>query len=316
MGIFRLEFLDEASSTNDVVKEALERGEGEGLAVTAARQTGGYGRQGRSWASPLGGMYLSVLLRPQVPPAQLPTLSLVAAVAVRRALVSLLPDDTAAAVKVKWPNDVAYVERGEGCQLVFRKLVGISLEQHAGGLCVGIGVNVVPLAAAGVPLEGKNRPAYLAELGLDGAWEGQAAIDAVRRAVLDELEGAYLLWLDEGFEPFLGEYAGHELLAGCQVDVEDRNGAPLAAGMVEGVDTQGRLLVREEGASEPRPISSGEAHVASASALAAPVAPDEAPGKAPKAGGKALEWALIALFVLLVSSSLWLFPLMDIVGAA
>lgn len=45
------------------MKRALEAGEPEGLALRARRQTGGYGRQGRAWASPEGGLYLSLLLR-------------------------------------------------------------------------------------------------------------------------------------------------------------------------------------------------------------------------------------------------------------
>lgn len=82
---FRVECLEAVGSTNEVVKEALEAGEPEGLAVRARRQTGGYGRQGRTWASPEGGLYMSLLLRPSVPSAQLPTLSLVVGLAVRRA---------------------------------------------------------------------------------------------------------------------------------------------------------------------------------------------------------------------------------------
>ena len=88
---FRLRVLDEVTSTNDEVKRALEAGEPEGLALRARRQTGGYGRQGRAWASPEGGLYLSLLLRPSVDAALLPTLSLVTALAVRRAVVGLLP---------------------------------------------------------------------------------------------------------------------------------------------------------------------------------------------------------------------------------
>ena len=87
--MFRLREFDEVTSTNEVVKHALEEGEPEGLAVRARCQSGGYGRQGRTWASPEGGLYLSLLLRPHVPPAQLPTLSLVAGLAVREAAVAL-----------------------------------------------------------------------------------------------------------------------------------------------------------------------------------------------------------------------------------
>ena len=73
---------------HDEVKRALEAGEPEGLVVRALRQVSGYGRQGRSWTSPEGGLYCSLLLRPQVAPRELPTLSLVVGMAVRRALVA------------------------------------------------------------------------------------------------------------------------------------------------------------------------------------------------------------------------------------
>lgn len=269
MGLFRLQRLAEVTSTNDVVKQALEQGVEEGLAVTAKRQSGGYGRQGRSWSSPEGGMYLSVLLRPAVPPAQLPTLSLVVAVAVRRALASLLTEEVAAGIKVKWPNDVCFVDDPrslrDGRQAAFsagmRKLSGISLEQHAGGVCVGIGVNVVPPVGGPEQVGGKNRPAYLEDLGLGIGCERAAAIEEVRAAVLRELEAAYGCWLEEGIDPFLAEYGAHAALTGLTVVVEDRQGAVLAAGQVAGVDAAGRLMVQPSSGGDPVAVASGEAHL-------------------------------------------------------
>ncbi len=147
MLVFRMQEFGEVSSTNDVVKRALDAGEPEGLAVLACCQSGGYGRQGRTWASPEGGLYLSLLLRPQVPPTQLPTLSLTTALAVREAVVSYVggefpvdasdepvvragggsvanADANVAAVSttrmladsilIKWPNDLVVPE---ACQL-------------------------------------------------------------------------------------------------------------------------------------------------------------------------------------------------------
>lgn len=77
----------------------------------AARRCGdrGYGRQGRAWESPIGGMYQSFLLRPEVPPAQLPTLSLLVGLAVRRAVAVLVPE-LEDRVQVKWPNDIVVAE--------------------------------------------------------------------------------------------------------------------------------------------------------------------------------------------------------------
>ena len=210
----------EVSSTNDVVKRALEAGEPEGLAVRACRQTGGYGRQGRTWTSPEGGLYLSLLLRPRVPSAQLPTLSLVAGLAVREAVASFLDTKDAGSILVKWPNDVVVrqscreglcghktadsrhfqgmysgahavacgwrasdqalssggsedsrhesasgsvigdsVPDSRSERASFAKLCGISLEAHAGGVCVGIGINVVP--ARRVCRRGRQEPPRL-----------------------------------------------------------------------------------------------------------------------------------------------------------
>lgn len=148
--MFHAERFDTVSSTNDVVKAAIREGRPEGFAALARRQTGGYGRQGRFWESPVGGMYLSALLRPRVAAEQLPTLSLAVGVAVRRALAALLQhhvgsEGVAVSEKVllKWPNDVVF-----GASVPFRKLCGISLELIDGAVCVGIGVNVFPPSLA------------------------------------------------------------------------------------------------------------------------------------------------------------------------
>lgn len=101
--MFRVTTFDCVSSTNNLVKRALENGEGEGYAVRARRQTGGYGRQGRVWSSPEGGLYLSVLLRPAVPLAKLSTLSLAVAVGVMRACEHACDNHS---FLLKWPNDV------------------------------------------------------------------------------------------------------------------------------------------------------------------------------------------------------------------
>ena len=102
---FCVQSLESVSSTNDVIKQAIEAGEPEGLAVRALRQTAGYGRQGRAWESPIGGLYQSFLLRPDVPFSQLPTLSLLVGLAVRRAVASLVPT-LADRAQVTWPNDL------------------------------------------------------------------------------------------------------------------------------------------------------------------------------------------------------------------
>ena len=125
---YRVTCYDDVLSTNELVKAAIKEGEKEGLVITALTQGAGYGRTGHTWKSPLGGLYFSMLLRPEVPMGQLPTLSLLTSYAIREALGDL-DASLAEAVKIKWPNDVM-------CQ--GRKLCGVSLEQSEGAVCVGV----------------------------------------------------------------------------------------------------------------------------------------------------------------------------------
>lgn len=107
---FRVERYEEVSSTNDLIKSRIEAGENEGLAISADSQNGGYGRRGNAWASPKGGLYISLLLRPKADVANLPTLSHICAIAVRRTIAGFLEPDKESCVKIKWPNDVVYMD--------------------------------------------------------------------------------------------------------------------------------------------------------------------------------------------------------------
>ena len=286
---FRVQSFETVTSTNDLIKRAIEEGEPEGLAVRGLRQTAGYGRQGRAWESPIGGMYQSFLLRPEVPPAQLPTLSLLVGLAVRRAVAVLVPE-LEDRVQVKWPNDIVVAEApasldeaasavgegsacGEGSSALcdaapgddsrprhpVHKLCGISTEMHARALCVGVGVNVArPADIASVPA-GKNIPVYLDELGFcEGPVEDR--INAVADALCDQLAIVYPLWCEQGFEPFQAEFDACSALSGLFVRMEDLSGNVLAAGTVTRVAPDGRLVLRTPEGAEVF-ASSGEAHI-------------------------------------------------------
>jgi BirA family biotin operon repressor/biotin-[acetyl-CoA-carboxylase] ligase len=122
-------------STNAVALRLGEAGEPHGTVVLAEEQTAGRGRAGRSWTSEKSaGIYCSILLRPPVPPAHAPLLTLVAGLAARDAAaedLDSLPD-------IRWPNDVL---------VGGRKFCGILTEMHAEPdrihyAVIGIGMNV------------------------------------------------------------------------------------------------------------------------------------------------------------------------------
>lgn len=141
---FSIEYHEEIDSTNRRARELAEAGKSD-VVVVAASQTEGRGRLDRKWESPPGGVYLSILCRPDLSPAQAPLYTLAAAVATTRAA-----RETGTDAHIKWPNDVLVVEEdGET-----RKLAGILTEMQGETdritwIAVGIGVNLDEPEVAG-----------------------------------------------------------------------------------------------------------------------------------------------------------------------
>ena len=137
---WRLELHEELASTSDHLISRAEKGEPGCLAILARRQAAGRGRSGRSWDSPPGNLYLSVLLRPSGPVREAAQWGLLAGVALVEAARELDPEP--ATLRLKWPNDLL---RGGA------KCAGILAESSLGPdgmtawLVLGFGVN---LAAA------------------------------------------------------------------------------------------------------------------------------------------------------------------------
>jgi BirA family biotin operon repressor/biotin-[acetyl-CoA-carboxylase] ligase len=125
--------LDKCTSTNDVAVEQAKNGAEHGVAVIAEEQTRGRGRQGRSWRSPRGGIWMSIILRPPTSFKPLDGLPLVGALAIARAVTSMLNIEAL----VRWPNDVVI----DG-----RKFAGVLVESSLKGadpdfIVLGLGVN-------------------------------------------------------------------------------------------------------------------------------------------------------------------------------
>lgn len=130
--------LDSVSSTNDAARELAASSAEEGLCVIAREQTAGRGRQGRSWSSPPGeGLYLSVILRPEIGASGAAVITLAAAVAVTETL--RLDFDVAA--DIKWPNDVLISGR-KICGILAESAIEDGRLQYA---VMGIGVNLTQL---------------------------------------------------------------------------------------------------------------------------------------------------------------------------
>lgn len=142
---FRHIEMGDVASTNAECMELARAGDAGQLWITAARQTGGRGRRGRTWISEPGNLYASLLLIDPAPWETMPSLPLAVTVAVHDAVAALLPDGSGR-VRIKWPNDLLI----DG-----RKTAGILIEAEQlkdgrRAVVIGCGVNISHKPEAGL----------------------------------------------------------------------------------------------------------------------------------------------------------------------
>lgn len=240
-----IEYHDEVDSTNRAAGELAQRGAPEGAVVVADAQSAGRGRMGRRWESPAGeNLYFSILLAPNVEPARVPQLALVAAVAVHEGLAACCPGVEA---RIKWPNDILV----DG-----RKVAGVlceaSLEaDRVHRVVLGIGINV----------NGTSLPRQLRASATTLRIAGGAAVSrpALLAAVLNRLEPLYLGWLkDVSLAGLLGSFERHSALTGRRVEAENRAG--VVRGTARGITPTGELLVETAGGEVLR-LFAGDVHL-------------------------------------------------------
>ena len=242
LGIQRID-LEVCNSTNDEAARYARAGASHGTVVIAERQEAGRGREGRAWASPLGGLYMSAVMRPPLPLADVPPMTLAIGIAVCDAARAF-----GAAAVLKWPNDVLVGDK---------KLAGILVEtQSQGGkldsVIVGVGVNleVVPSAVA----------------------DRATALAVDRELFISELFVQLERWVDryvacgvESIVPAWQQRMAHGLSARAVID-----GTPLT-GELAGIDPDGALLLRDDTGRMHR-VRSGDVEVIRPTAVLSPSA--------------------------------------------
>ncbi|KAF1726270.1 bifunctional biotin--[acetyl-CoA-carboxylase] ligase/biotin operon repressor BirA [Pseudoxanthomonas japonensis] len=240
-----LSSLDVAWSLDSTNSELLRRKAPErGVEVLLAeQQTGGRGRRGRQWASPIASnLYLSLSRQFSGGLARLGGLSLMVGVAVAEALRQA----GYGAVGVKWPNDL--LAHG-------RKLGGILVEgggEHGGPVraVIGIGVNVRMPAPVAMTID-------QAWTDLAGLGDGAPSRNALAAQLLDALLPALEQFDRDGLPPFLARYAALDVLAGRAITVHGPQGDE--QGVADGIGDDGALRVRMD--QGVRQVHAGEVSV-------------------------------------------------------
>ena len=218
-GRFTVRHYDSVGSTNDEARRLARDGAAHGTVVHADEQTAGRGRLLRTWFSPPGNLYLSILLRLDVPVQRMSELSFVASLAVAGTVDALLPKRLCPVLK--WPNDVLV----EGA-----KISGILLEMEGAAAILGIGLNVLE-----APSGARYETTTLVAKG------GIASVDTARDILLDQLGQFLDLWQREGFKAIRSAWLERSYPPGAQIRVSASGASQ--EGRFAGLDEAGALLL-------------------------------------------------------------------------
>lgn len=239
-------FLDSTGSTNSYTKKLAEGPFTEGTVVIADEQTAGRGRLGRQWVSPKGkGIWMSILLKPDLLPSDAAKLTIAAAYAVSKALWNCCRLDA----RIKWPNDI--VAGG-------KKLCGILTEMSAeadeiNSVVVGIGIN----ANLGEEDFGPEVSGIATSIRLEK--DTEVSRKALAASVLNEFEKVYEVFAKEGsIKPFLDEYKSRSAVLGKEIRVITKKEEII--GSAEDISEEGHLVIRLKDGTL-REIISGEVSV-------------------------------------------------------
>jgi BirA family biotin operon repressor/biotin-[acetyl-CoA-carboxylase] ligase len=221
----------EIDSTNTHARQLAESGAAEGEIVIAEQQTRGRGRLSRNWISPaFVNLYLSVVLRPELPPAHAPQITLMAAVALADTVACFTPDPPA----IKWPNDIL---------VCGKKLAGILTEssltaERINYVILGIGVNI-NFPHALMPEAIRGHATSLMECA------GRAVSrEAFLGRLIQHLDRCYGILGEAGFDRIAPRWEAYFSLRGKRVRVD--MGDEALAGVAKGIDNDGALIVEGE----------------------------------------------------------------------
>jgi len=229
----------EVTSTQSIAKLLAAQGATEGTIAVAETQSGGRGRIAREWASPVGGIYFSIILRPDIKPAEALQLPLIAGIAVARAIEKF----SKLKPKLKWPNDIIVNDRKAGGILTEMSAEVDRLEW----VIIGIGLNV-NTPQESFPLEIEGTATSLKEAG--GKY-----IPRVRliQHILTELEALYDDFRESGFEPLREQWKRLSNTIGAEVTISSATGQ--LAGRAVDIDLDGALILQKEDGAQKRIIA-------------------------------------------------------------
>jgi BirA family biotin operon repressor/biotin-[acetyl-CoA-carboxylase] ligase len=238
-----IRYYDQINSTNEMAKTLAREGASEGTVVIADRQLSGKGRLGKHWDSPSGtGIWMSIILKPDIMPVQASQLTLLAGLSVCEAVNKV----TGLESRIKWPNDVV-VNRKKVCGILTEmsaELDGINY------IIVGIGINV-------------NTKEFTEELSHATSLSLEGGKDYMRRYIIKEIlevfEEDYMVYKKErNIKHFLQRYKDNCITLNGDVKIITHQREYTA--YAKDIAKDGSLIVTDEQGQEET-IFSGEVSV-------------------------------------------------------
>lgn len=223
-----IHYEEEVASTQKIAHQLAQEGAKEGTLVVAELQTAGRGRMDRTWFSPKGtGIWMSLILRPPIPPQKTPQLTLLAAVAIAQAIqevTGLVPD-------IKWPNDI--LVHGKKCVGILTELQADPDRVHS--VIIGMGINV----------NHDQFPEELRDVATSLAIEKGENIKRARliQEVLTKMETLYRQYLQHGFLPIKLLWEGYAISIGNEITARMLNGT--IRGVARGITDEGVLMLED-----------------------------------------------------------------------
>jgi BirA family biotin operon repressor/biotin-[acetyl-CoA-carboxylase] ligase len=221
---------DEVMSTNTIAKLFAEEKFEEGTVIISEKQTKGRGRSGKKWESPLGGIWLSLILRPKINQSKSSLITLATGVAVANTIKSFNIDN----VEIKWPNDILINEK---------KVSGVLTEAVAK-------LNTIEYIVVGVGIDANLdidiMPKDLQKGSTSISNELNKQIDEVEVIVkfLEEFEKVFLEFTSEKYENILKEWRRESYSIGKYVNIREPFGKSFD-GYIVGINKEGVLIVEK-----------------------------------------------------------------------
>ena len=228
-------------STNSIAKFLANHSADEGTVLISEIQTKARGRSGKKWEAPDGGVWMSLILRPNVPTARIGLITLATGVAIAKSIRSLGVD-----ARIKWPNDVL---------IHGKKISGVLTEVNAtfneiDWIVVGIGID------SNLKLEDFSEDIRIGTTTLTEELPSKVDENELIAIFLNEFEKVYELYKDGEIETILKDWRDLADTIGKYVNIT-QTGGKITQGYVVGINNEGSLIIeRQDGNLEK--IISGE----------------------------------------------------------